>query len=492
MKWENFVKAGTRLPFYMHLFIEGNKIDVPRLIGYKAKAWVTVTEGRLTSVNQSAEEVKRFEKFLAGIAKDKTRQNKIMDNFIATDENILTYCRQLYYKDYQGKSNKELKDMLAQFVVLFRAKFGVYGMPGMIDLAAACVVPNFISKKIKDKDYAALIEADRQTDFTNERIALLKIVKKVKDRKLTDLFKQSNNEIISHLGGFAPTIYYQLESYVREYAWTPVTHHVQPMNLDQALDAIKETLKDRTAISELKTLISKPKKVRHKQKILMKKYKFTKQEADFVIFLRRVNVFKENRKAAFSKSLLWSYPLFQAIADNLKIDVVSLRQLNYKQIYSALYSQLSKKHWELIRLRQKTYVCQLLNNKITELNGPKAKKFIKKEIATDNKGIKVIKGMTAQQGKVKGKVRVIRLEHQTALLKTGEILVTSMTDPDMVPAMKKARAIVTDEGGITCHAAIVSRELKIPCVVGTKIATQVLKDGDRVEVDANIGIVRKI
>jgi pyruvate,water dikinase len=65
-----------------------------------------------------------------------------------------------------------------------------------------------------------------------------------------------------------------------------------------------------------------------------------------------------------------------------------------------------------------------------------------------------------------------------------------MTRPEFVPLMKKAIAIVTDEGGITCHAAIVSRELKKPCIIGTKVATQVLKDGDMVEVDANSGIVR--
>jgi pyruvate,water dikinase len=70
------------------------------------------------------------------------------------------------------------------------------------------------------------------------------------------------------------------------------------------------------------------------------------------------------------------------------------------------------------------------------------------------------------------------------------VLVTSMTTPDFIVAMKKAGAIVTDEGGLSCHAAIVSRELKIPCVIGTKIATKVFKDGDRVEVDANKGIVK--
>lgn len=77
-------------------------------------------------------------------------------------------------------------------------------------------------------------------------------------------------------------------------------------------------------------------------------------------------------------------------------------------------------------------------------------------------------------------------------IKVGDVLVTSMTTPNMVPIMQKAAAFVTDEGGITCHAAIVAREMKKPCVIGTKIATKIFKDGDVVEVDATAGIVKKI
>lgn len=76
--------------------------------------------------------------------------------------------------------------------------------------------------------------------------------------------------------------------------------------------------------------------------------------------------------------------------------------------------------------------------------------------------------------------------------KEGEILVTPMTTPDFVIIMRKAAAIVTDEGGLSCHAAIVSRELNVPCIIGTKHATQLLKDGDMVEVDAENGEVNKL
>ena len=77
-------------------------------------------------------------------------------------------------------------------------------------------------------------------------------------------------------------------------------------------------------------------------------------------------------------------------------------------------------------------------------------------------------------------------------MKDGDILVSISTQPDLLPAMKKAAAFITDQGGVTSHAAIVAREMKTPCVIATKIATKVLKDGDIVEVDADKGIVRKI
>ncbi len=103
-----------------------------------------------------------------------------------------------------------------------------------------------------------------------------------------------------------------------------------------------------------------------------------------------------------------------------------------------------------------------------------------------------IQGQVAMTGRVRGKIRVLLKKSQIPELKKGEILVTAMTTPDYLPAMEKAAAFITDEGGITCHAAIVARELKKPCIIGTKVATQVFKNGDTVEVDANKGIVRKL
>ncbi|MEK6954821.1 MAG: PEP-utilizing enzyme [Candidatus Micrarchaeota archaeon] len=104
-----------------------------------------------------------------------------------------------------------------------------------------------------------------------------------------------------------------------------------------------------------------------------------------------------------------------------------------------------------------------------------------------------IRGSVAYDGgKVSGKVSKLFAIDEIPKFKPGSVLVTPMTIPDFLPAMKKACAIVTDEGGITCHAAIVARELKIPCIIGTRNATKLLDDGDLAEVDSHTGEVKKI
>lgn len=103
---------------------------------------------------------------------------------------------------------------------------------------------------------------------------------------------------------------------------------------------------------------------------------------------------------------------------------------------------------------------------------------------------KEITGMCAQPGKVVGKVKVVLHAKECAKIEQGDILVAAMSTPDFLTGMRRAAAFLTDIGGITSHAAIVAREMNKPCIIGTKIGTKVLKDGDLVEVDAEKGIIK--
>ena len=104
--------------------------------------------------------------------------------------------------------------------------------------------------------------------------------------------------------------------------------------------------------------------------------------------------------------------------------------------------------------------------------------------------ISQFKGLAASRGKIRGIARVLEDASGISEFKKGEILVTYMTTIEFIPVFRKATAVVTDEGGMSCHAAIISREFKLPCVVGTRIATRIVRTGDEIEVDAVRGVVR--
>ncbi|MCE9670840.1 phosphoenolpyruvate synthase [Myxococcus stipitatus] len=110
--------------------------------------------------------------------------------------------------------------------------------------------------------------------------------------------------------------------------------------------------------------------------------------------------------------------------------------------------------------------------------------------STSGEASVLVAGLGASPGVVSGRVRVLQRPEEGRRLRQGEVLVAPMTSPDWVPTLRRAAAIVTDSGGMTCHAAIVSRELRIPCVVGTRSATRVLREAEAVTVDGSTGQVR--
>jgi len=124
--------------------------------------------------------------------------------------------------------------------------------------------------------------------------------------------------------------------------------------------------------------------------------------------------------------------------------------------------------------------------------GEVGKQVFDRVFKVDVTGVTELRGTVASKGKATGTVKVVTKIEHVKNVQQGDVIVATMTRPFMTAAMGKAVAIVTDEGGITSHAAVVSRELGIPCIIGTKVATKVLKDGDQVEVDAEKGIVKKI
>lgn len=157
---------------------------------------------------------------------------------------------------------------------------------------------------------------------------------------------------------------------------------------------------------------------------------------------------------------------------------------NIEKIYSAPMDV----EWALDKDTGDLYILQA--RPITTLKEADGEMDTSKENNAEKLSV-LVRGLAASPGIASGPVIIIKDMNEIARVSEGDILVTGMTNPDMVPAMRKASAVVTDEGGRTCHAAIVSRELGIPCIVGSKDGTSKLKEGAIVTVDATRGVVFK-
>lgn len=181
--------------------------------------------------------------------------------------------------------------------------------------------------------------------------------------------------------------------------------------------------------------------------------------------------------------------MLSLLAQKSGIEIRLLRCLSYEEILDYLKHQKMIQR-DVLENRDKGSFLLFESGKFDILVGEECR--IVDEIISSQNTKEEVKGKIAFKGKISGIVRVVSDPFQVNKFDEGDILVTGMTRPDYLPLMKKAGAFVTDSGGMLCHAAIVARELKKPCVIGTKIATKVFKDGDLVEVDANTGIVKKL
>ena len=223
-------------------------------------------------------------------------------------------------------------------------------------------------------------------------------------------------------------------------------------------------------VAELKELREK---IKNEEKKEIKKVKVPPEIKNLVEDVRELVFFRTYRTDVFFELLFLARPILQKYGKSLGLEFEDMRNYRMDDLAKGNVKQYPK--WVTVAQYKQNYV------------------YFEENLVEEEKNIsQEIKGSTAFMGMAKGIVRIVKSVKDLSDVKDGDILVTNMTTPNYLVAMKRAIAFVTDEGGITCHAAIIAREMRKPCIIGTKIATQVLKDGDMVEVDADKGTVKII
>lgn len=292
---------------------------------------------------------------------------------------------------------------------------------------------------------------------------------------LIDLKRKSVSRIKTTLSKKYPGLWQMMQLHVGRFAWIG-THNFwgTPLTIDKLIMDIK-----REAENYPFQKVSKP-------KIKVPNYFLL-----YINLIRDLIYWRFRCAEASSHSSYFLRKYLIKVARKLGVGYTDLIWFTTGEILSA-YKDAYKLKKEKVIQRKKGYGIIYINRGKEVITDKKLKFFESIFQKGRQKNIKVIRGSIAYKGQVKGKARIILKTDQMKKFKKDEILIAPETTPDFVPAMKVASAIVTDLGGITCHAAIVSREFKIPCIIGTKHATQILKDGDLVEVDADKGIIKML
>ncbi|MFA5879292.1 MAG: PEP-utilizing enzyme [Candidatus Margulisiibacteriota bacterium] len=266
--------------------------------------------------------------------------------------------------------------------------------------------------------------------------------------------------------------------------WEVIVPHKEKYFYD-FLDRYKKIKNPQQRIIKIKENFIKSKKLRSD---LIKKYNFSPNINYWLNILDRYAYFHELRKRMQGETLYAYSLILREVSKRFNIKFKDLEYLSFLEVKSLLRGK--KINFEIIRQRQKACFLMSVDQKVIITSNFDVINKWKKILDIEKKEVQKFAGLPVTKGTVKGLVKVCNgpVEANKKIEK-GDILVCGMTTPEYIGSIKKAAAIITDEGGVTCHAAIISREMHKICIVGTHIATHVLKDGDIVEVNANSGVV---
>lgn len=435
---------------------------------------------------------------LSCIKEDPSLLDKAYRHFLAYLPQFQRFCKTLTHTD--GLTPKQLWEKYNTFYILYKEIYPwAEPLPYAIRDSIIESLEHYLKEKVSDKkkfgEYFTLLTTPVQKSFASkEEESLLKIYLLMqRESMVLEAFSGSMLSVKKVLSKH-PYIDARIQKHFQEYSWIPFDYGTTVWNKEHFIASLMNLAKNHVdAQKRLKEIKSFTHRINaEKQKLyasipIEKEYQQLFEAAALSAYLI------DFKKEIFTKAHIQIQELLDTIARTIGITRTAMLYTVPDDIYDAL---LHKKRLDSQRLEARKYnsVGIAQNGKLRILEGRECTVFLNAQgfFDTAKAGVIEVKGMCACPGTVIGTVRFIRDARDVATLQKGEILVTFQTTPDFVPAMKKAAAIVTNEGGITSHAAIVSRELGIPCVIGTKIATQVFKNGDRVQVKATHGIVRKL
>lgn len=342
-----------------------------------------------------------------------------------------------------------------------------------------------------------MLKLDKTTMIEEEEKDLIRIALKIKeDTELLYFFKEEINLVIPRLRKHL--LYHDLLLHEKKYAYLASSENFDEFDQKYFIERLKDLVqKSKEELEEeINKKIPNESILKKERQEVVQKYQLSQE---LVHWFDVARIYSHQRMLI---RIYWTHAIhtlgkiLRECARHLNISEVDIQYLLKEEMEKGLLKN-KKIHQEEIEQRKQFCVYGIFDRQEPFLyTGKKAEEFYEQYLKEEIENLDMVKGMVASRGIKRGKVKVLaygkNMVQQMEHMQEGDILVTGNTRPDMILALKKASAVVTDEGGICSHAALVSREFGIPCIVGTKNATKIFKDGDYIEVDAEKGIAMKI
>lgn len=241
---------------------------------------------------------------------------------------------------------------------------------------------------------------------------------------------------------------------------------------------------------ELWSLTNKPERIRQSQQLILKQYRWSPRMKRIFSVLSLFSWWQDERKELGTESMQYQSKMIKRLAVLTGRPAGDFYSFGYQEMLDFLKGRGGPSPAESVRRRKLfVYVTEPApsGSRGYVISGRPAKQLFKR-LLNKVKHSGELSGVVAcaPQLTVRGRIQIV-LDSARQKFTSGRILVTTMTRPEFMPYVRKAKAIVTDEGGLTAHAAIIARELKLPCIIGTRNATRMLRDGQQVEMDLRSG-----
>lgn len=416
----------------------------------------------------------------------------------AQGRQLIAYARTLSPSFLRTLSAAQLNWHYQRYIVMNTRLYGMSAVIPLLDFQSTTFLTDKINRILETHDaatHATFLTTPRRATYNKRaEIALLHILAAVlRQRRLVQQLKTLPAErLVTSIPGSYPAVWRMIQAHVRSYAWVNYVYEGPAADPQYFVSALKDLVEQGIQPGvQIRQYEREKKTLAWRQNAIMQKLRLNRYERTILELARASVFFKPYRRELQTRSYYLLEPLLAEIALRVGLTIKQVRMLLPLGVETLLLHR--RVNLSEINNRIRCVVYGRQGKRQWLLVGKPAEDFLQsygeKIIVAD---VKEIHGTTACVGKVGGVAKLISAPSEMGKMERGDVLISRATSPNLMPAIRKAAAIVTDEGGLTCHAAIVSRELKIPSVVGTKIATRVLKDGDRVEVDANKGIVRKL